>query len=96
MLNNLISRIKIKKLFGMYTYTLPRVSSFSNAAILYADNGAGKSTVLNLTFHLLSSANNRGHRNALFNANFEFLDVELNTGIRLTAERTIAPVQMKR
>lgn len=81
----LISRIEVKALFGLYTYVVPTSGSLENAAILYGDNGVGKSTLLRLVFHLLSAANNRGHRTALYKAEFEFLEVSLTTGIRLTA-----------
>jgi ABC-type molybdenum transport system ATPase subunit/photorepair protein PhrA len=89
MLSNLITKIRIENLFGMYTYTIPKSNLFSNAPILYADNGAGKSTILNLTFHLLSAAHNRGHRGALFKSNFTKLEVDLNSGIRLVAEKKL-------
>jgi len=85
MTHKLITAIRIDKLFGLYTYRLPETGTFSNAAILYGDNGVGKSTLLRLAFHLLSAANNRGHRNALFSAEFHSLEVELASGIVLRA-----------
>jgi energy-coupling factor transporter ATP-binding protein EcfA2 len=84
----LISEIVVEKLFGMYTYRLPEEGALSNAAILYGDNGVGKSTILRLAFHLLSAAENRGHRNALFDAPFESLEVRLSSGIILSARRS--------
>lgn len=82
----LITSIHIEKLFGLYTYTLPEQSEgFSNAAILYGDNGVGKSTILRLAFHLLSAANNRGHRTALFETDFQSLKVNLASGVILSA-----------
>lgn len=84
---NLIKSIQVEKLFGLYTYRLPEEGSFSNAAILYGDNGAGKSTMLRLAFHLLSAANNRGHRTDLFNTDFQRLVIELEGDIILRAER---------
>jgi predicted ATPase len=85
----LIVSIRIEKLFGMYTYRLPTVGSFSNAAILYGDNGVGKSTILRLAFHLLSAHDDRGHRNALYKAQFERLEVGLSTGITLIADKNV-------
>lgn len=82
----LITSIHVEKLFGLYTYRLPDVGELSNAAILYGDNGIGKSTLLRLAFHLLSAANNRGHRTALYHADFESLRVELSSGVTLTAK----------
>ena len=65
MAEKLISRIRVEGLFGLYTYEVPQTGVLDNAAILYGDNGVGKSTMLRLVFHLLSSANNKGHRTAL-------------------------------
>lgn len=87
MIANLITAIWVEKLFGLYTYRLPENGLFSNAAILYGDNGVGKSTILRLAFHLLSTSNSRGHRTALFNTDFQRLEVELASGIKLSAHR---------
>jgi len=85
MSDKLITAIRVNKLFGLYTYSLPENGELSNAAILYGDNGVGKSTLLRLAFHLLSIANNRGHRTALYNSEFESLEVELASHIELKA-----------
>ncbi|KAA6455971.1 ATP-binding protein [Acidobacteria bacterium AB60] len=84
----LISAIRVEKLFGLYTYRLPREGVLPNGAILYGDNGVGKSTILRLAFHLLSAAGNRGHRGALLEAPFEILEVDLTSGVTLRAART--------
>ena len=81
----LITSIRVRRLFGLYTYELPATGEFSNAAILYGDNGVGKSTLLRLAFHLLSAANDRGHRTALYDADFDSLEVALASGITLSA-----------
>src|SRR5271168_3994286 len=86
--NSLIASIRIEKLFGLYNYRLPEIDQFSNATILYGDNGTGKSTLLRLVFHLLSAGDDRGHRTALYKTDFEFLEVVLDSGIRLTARRS--------
>jgi AAA15 family ATPase/GTPase len=49
-----ISAVVIKKLFGLYDYTLPGDNIFANIAVLYGENGVGKSTILRMVFHLLS------------------------------------------
>ena len=85
---NLISRIRVDKLFGLYTYNLPNEGSFSEAAILYGDNGAGKSTLLRLAFHMLSPAGNRGHRTALTEVSYDRFEVELSSGVILRAQRS--------
>lgn len=83
--NTLIRFIKVKKLFGYYTYTLPQNDELSNASILYGDNGVGKSTILRLAFHLLSCANDRGHRTALYETDFENIEVGLWPDVLLSA-----------
>lgn len=87
MANKQISAIRVKKLFGLYSYELPKGGSLSDAAILYGDNGVGKSTLLRLVYHLLSAADGRGHRNALFQIDFEELVVDLASGARLVARK---------
>lgn len=81
----LITAIRVRKLFGLYSYELPEIGEISNAAILYGDNGVGKSTLLRLVFHLLSAANDKGHRTALSNSDFESLEVDLSSGVTLAA-----------
>jgi energy-coupling factor transporter ATP-binding protein EcfA2 len=90
----LISTIRVEKLFGLYTYVIPDVGELSNAAILYGDNGVGKSTLLRLVFHLLSAAHDRGHRTALFKADFQLLTVTLSSGVKLSA-RFVDPTPIK-
>jgi len=82
----LISSIRVEKLFGLYTYDVPDAGELSTAAILYGDNGVGKSTLLRIVFHLLSAADNRGHRTALYNSQFTRLEVVLATGVKLAAQ----------
>lgn len=84
---DIINRVHIKGLFGLYSYDLPKESIFTNATILYGDNGVGKSTLLRLVYHLLSSAGDRGHRTALWNTEFSSLEVLLSNGVTITAER---------
>lgn len=86
--NQPISYISVEDLFGLYTYRLPHEGSLSNAAILYGDNGVGKTTILTLIFHLLSAAGNRGHRRALFRAHYKSLEVGLSSGVVLQAIKT--------
>ncbi len=87
MKQKLITKIRITKLFGLYNYDLPNNGDLSDAVIFYGDNGVGKSTLLRLVFHLMSTANDRGHRTALYNADFESLYVTLSSNITLVARR---------
>lgn len=82
---SLIKSIKVEGLFGLYSYALPEDGLLQNGAILYGDNGAGKSTILRLVFHMLSAADDRGHRGALYKADFKKLEVELSSGVTVCA-----------
>lgn len=84
----LINSIRVDQLFGLYSYRIPSENTLSNAAIIYGDNGVGKSTILRLVFHLMSAAGNRGHRTALYKVPFRLLEVTLASGATLRAERT--------
>lgn len=88
MLESSISRIRVHGLFGLYDYSLPKEGVFQQATILYGDNGAGKSTLLRLVFHLLSPAPNRFHRTALHSCKFSRLDIQLSSGVSVSATRS--------
>lgn len=81
----LISSIRVEQLFGLYTYDVPEADVLSDAAILYGDNGVGKSTLLRLVFHLLSAAKDRSHRTTLYEADFALLRVALSSGVVVSA-----------
>ncbi|MBV7408168.1 AAA family ATPase [Maritimibacter sp. DP1N21-5] len=82
-----IESIKVEKLFGHFDYEVPEGGTLKNPSILYGDNGVGKSTLLTLVFHLLSSAGDRGHRTAIYGTPFLSLSVRLKNGYTLKAER---------
>jgi energy-coupling factor transporter ATP-binding protein EcfA2 len=85
-----IARITVEGLFGHFHYTLPeidRVADLSSVLILYGDNGSGKTTILKTLFHLLSPANDRGHRNALARIPFRRFEVALAEGGWIAAVR---------
>ncbi|MBL8922196.1 MAG: ATP-binding protein [Myxococcaceae bacterium] len=84
----LITHISIRGLFGLYDYEIPTNGLLSNAAILYGENGLGKSTLLRLVFHLLSAAPDRGHRTALENTEFQELSVSLDSKTQVLAKKT--------
>lgn len=83
----IIEKIELKGLFGRYDHVIPSDGKMSSPAILYGDNGVGKSTILNMVFHLLSAAGNKGHRTALRKIPFSKVSVSLSNGSILTAER---------
>lgn len=83
-----IKKIVIEKLFGHYNYSLFLGENIDDKIfILYGDNGCGKSTVLNLVFHLLAPERKQGHKTAISKIPFKKFSVELSSGITVVAER---------
>lgn len=89
--NAFVTRIEIDDLFGLYTYCLGegRTSSSDTRRLflLYGENGAGKTTVLQLVFSLLSQARNRGHRGFLARTPFRRLLVRLGSDTEVSVTR---------
>src|SRR3989338_4384843 len=86
-----ITCIDIKNLFGQYNYHLkiPRYgnNNISKIGIIYGDNGTGKTTILNLLFHLLSTGRKHGHRSAIAKIPFSCFVVTFSNGTKLSAFR---------
>lgn len=92
-----VSSVEVEGLFNQYNYRIPNKDSLGDIAILYGDNGCGKTTLLKLIFHALSSAGNRGHRTGLYNIPFRNLKITLSDGTTVTAKRepaVNAPIQL--
>lgn len=81
----------MRGLFGRYDYDLelsrPGDDSESRIAILYGDNGSGKTTILRLLFHLLSPAHRRGHKTFVAGTPFRSFVVQFSDGRRVQASR---------
>lgn len=86
-----ISAIGVEGLFGrlQYRHEIPTDVEGNPAPLLllYGDNGCGKTTLLNIVHHLLSPADNRGHRTALARIQFKAIDLSLSNGHVITARR---------
>ena len=88
--SSLIQSIEIDELFGQYRYRLRSSASLrgeDQLLLLYGDNGAGKSTILNIVFHLLNPEPYRGHRSAIGNIPFRFVRIVLTSGYTIIAEK---------
>jgi energy-coupling factor transporter ATP-binding protein EcfA2 len=87
----LVTRIEVEKLFGRYNYVIgtPRGNSgtISRIALIYGDNGTGKTTILKLLFHLISPNGNRGHRGFLCRTPFSRFAVMFSDGTGVEAAR---------
>ena len=88
---NAISDISVDKLFGEYTYEIPGPnmdqSDISKLLIMYGGNGSGKTTILQLLYHILSPARKEGHRTYLARQSFRKIAVRLADGMSIVAER---------
>jgi len=86
-----VRHIYVKKLFGHFDYDLDfrcdNEQAPSRLALLYGDNGSGKTTVLKLLFHLLSPVDNRGHKTVVARTKFSRFEVQLADGTTIVAER---------
>lgn len=83
-----IKSIYLSKLFGRYTYAIPKEGEFlTDLNILYGENGLGKTTLLSLVFHLLSPSPNRAHKTAISGIPFQLLRVTLFDGTVISAEK---------
>jgi hypothetical protein len=89
--NSYIRRIFVQQLFGRYTYDLKHDTSrggdASRLLILYGDNGSGKTTILQILFHLLHPGRRSGHRSFLWGQIFRKFIVELGDGTIVEAQR---------
>ena len=58
-------------------------------SLLYGDNGTGKTTILNLVFHLLSSGLGRGHKSRIASVPFRNFTVTMSDETTVFASRTL-------
>lgn len=86
-----ISALTIKNLFGRFSYNVPPESTkgadLSKLFIIYGDNGSGKTTILNILFHMLSPGSGEGHRTFLAQTPFSSCTVKFANGIEVTVEK---------
>ncbi|MDQ7047872.1 MAG: AAA family ATPase [Sulfurovum sp.] len=83
-----IEHIKIEELFGIYNYSIPMENiDISKLLILYGDNGAGKTTILEILFNLLSYEDDKGHKTKLSNTKFKKITIKLSNKIEVSAYR---------
>lgn len=84
----LVTRIEVTGLFGRYDYCLELPStSVHGSALLYGDNGSGKTSILRLLFHATAPHLQAGHRTHLLNQTFSSLSIHFSNGWRLIARR---------
>lgn len=89
----LVERIIVEDLYDTYSYDIetPSTSEAESGKLLllYGDNGSGKTTILNLVYHLLSPEPYGGHRTYVGGIPFKKFEVYLTNGIIVSAKRKI-------
>jgi len=85
-----IKSITVKGLFGYLNYTLPEKKTKierTKLFILYGDNGTGKTTILRLTYSLLSYAQRQGDKTFLSETPFKTLTIDFDNGLKVSAKK---------
>ena len=90
-LTRTIKKVSVEHLFGRYDYQL-RLSESENESLpmislLYGDNGTGKTTILKLIFHILSSGLSQGHKSYVAGVPFQKFSIEFSDGATVSASR---------
>ena len=86
-----IVTIDVERLFGRYDYNLRLTDEGEEAprvSLLYGDNGTGKTTILELVFHLLSPARGRGHKTSMLEMPFLRFSIVFSDNTEITAYRS--------
>ncbi|WP_396913235.1 AAA family ATPase [Mycolicibacterium sp.] len=86
-----VRKISVESLFGRYSYVLdaPVVDDrISRLMLLHGDNGSGKTTILKLAWHLLSTAELKGHKSAIARTPFSSFSVEFEDGRRFSVHKS--------
>lgn len=84
-----LSRVHVTGLLGIYEYDLvwSEESKSNGLALLYGENGTGKTTLLRLLFHALSPAPYGGHRHAIGKIPFRELEILTAKGERVVLRK---------
>lgn len=77
----LVVRFKVKNLFGRYSYDLYAPNGENpRLMLIYGGNGSGKTHVLRILWHMMSSAPDKHHRTTLSETPFEGARIYLSNG----------------
>ena len=91
---HLIQSLYIEDLFCSYTYQLTLSDSFfsdnDKIMLLYGNNGAGKTTILNIIYHMLHPEPYGGHRSHIARIPFKKFEVNLSSNYKICLIRDTA------
>ncbi|MFF9622087.1 AAA family ATPase [Streptomyces griseosporeus] len=79
-----VTEVSVVGLFGRYDY---RLHFDPSLAILYGDNGTGKTTILRMIHNLLSPGPGRGHKTEVAKTSFKNFRITFSNGAAVHAER---------
>jgi len=83
-----IQSINIVRLFGRYSYSFPASGNeLKGLNIIYGGNGLGKTTLLNLVFHLFSIGQGKTNLDFISKTAFESFKVTLNDSTTISASK---------
>lgn len=87
----LVQKITVRGLHGRVDYDLDlsTIEADGNVALLYGDNGTGKTTILRLLWDLLSPAPKKGHRTRISKVAFSQFSVHLSDLTEIRAVRKV-------
>ncbi len=85
-----LRQIVVDGLFDTFDYHLTSKDEPGNLMILYGDNGSGKTTILELLFHLISPSSSGGHRTFIAEVPFRRFAVGFSEGWAIAVERKTA------
>ena len=84
--------VSVERLFGRYNYQLrlaeSEMGNLPMISLLYGDNGTGKTTILKLVFHILSSGLSEGHKTYVARVPFRKFSIEFSDDMKIGAYRS--------
>ena len=83
-MKRIITNVRVERLFGRYDYDLTFGSdsetNLNRITLLYGDNGTGKTTILALIYHILSTSLSHGHNTYVAKLPFERFCIQFSDG----------------
>ena len=85
---NAITKISVTDLFWGLNYAIPSSKNkLPSYALLYGDNGCGKTTILSLIYHLFNRSSGEGSRTWIAQVPFKKFTIEFSGGQKIDLSR---------